>query len=100
MKDIRFVVVHRPGPKWRSGAPLHEQEGVHEHVAHYRKLHEAGKLDFGGPFLDAPSGGMMIPAAGLAREEIEAFAAADPAIRNGLLHYEVRAWLIGMKRDS
>ena len=39
---------------------------------------------------------MMIPAAGVSESEITAFAANDPAVKSGLLKFEVRAWLIGM----
>ena len=98
MKDIRFVVIHTPGPKWIAGKSLFEQPGVREHVEHYRTLLEAGKLALGGPHLDGKAGGMMIPAAGVSEAEIAAFAAQDPAVRSGLLLAEVRPWLIGMSR--
>ena len=80
------------------GKGMFEQEGLQEHVAHYRKLLEAGKLAMGGPYLDEYSGGMMIPAAGLTEEEIRAFANEDPAVKSGLLKAEVRPWLVGMSR--
>jgi uncharacterized protein YciI len=98
MKDIRHVVVHRPGPAWQPGVPPFRQPGLDRHVAHYRSFLEAGKLELGGPFLDADTAGMMVPVAGVARDEIEAFAAADPAVRDGLLTFEMRTWMIGMKR--
>ena len=99
MRDIRYVVVHLPGPKWVPGRPPFEQEGVRAHVDHYRALHEQGKLVLGGPFLSAPGAvGMMIPAEGVTREEMEAHAAADPAVAAGLIEYEVREWMVGMKR--
>jgi hypothetical protein len=37
-------VFHRPGPKWRRGAPPFEQEGAREHAAHYGTMLETGKL--------------------------------------------------------
>jgi len=96
MKDVRFVVLHMPGPSWQAGKTLLEQPGVMNHVGHYRKLREAGKLAMGGPHVDERGGGMMIPAAGVPQAEIEAFAAEDPAVKSGLLRYEVRPWLVGM----
>ena len=96
MKDVRFVVFHTPGPKWLAGKTLFDQPGVMEHVGHYRKLLEAGKLALGGPHLDAGGGGMMVPAAGITEAEISAFAAEDPAVTSGVLRFEVRPWLIGM----
>lgn len=96
MKDIRFVVLHHPGPQWQAGKPIFEQAGVQEHVAHYRQLLDAGKLALGGPHLDARGGGMMVPAAGVSEDEITRFAQEDPAVKSGLLLAEVRPWLIGM----
>lgn len=96
-RDVRFVIVHSPGPAWVPGKPFFEQPGLQSHIDHYRQLLVQGKLVLGGPFLDSAAGGMMVPAAGLAQKEIEDFALADPAVRNGLLKAEVRPWLIGMK---
>ena len=98
--DIRYVVLHRPGPAWQRGVDPREQPGVGAHVAHYRLLQEQGKLDLGGPFLGPEGGGMMVPAAGVAEAEIRAFAAADPAVAAGLLEFEVRPWYVAMKRGS
>lgn len=64
MKETRFVVIHKPGAKWIPGAPIFEQPGIQAHIDHYRKLLESGKLEMGGPFLDAGAGGMMVPTAG------------------------------------
>lgn len=96
MKDVRFVVFHRPGPAWQPGKNMFEQAGVQAHVAHYRQWLEAGKLQLGGPHLDSTGGGMMIPAAGVTEQEVRQFAAEDPAVKSGTLIAEVRPWLIGM----
>lgn len=96
MKDIRYVVFHRPGPAWLPGKSLFEQPGVTDHVAHYRQLLAAGKLALGGPHVDEQGGGMMIPAAGVGEDELRHFAAADPAVRSGLLQFELRPWWVGM----
>jgi len=97
MRDVRFVVLHAPGPKWKHGLPIFQQEGIQAHIDHYRQWLAAGKLCLGGPFLDGHAGGMMIPAEGLAEAEVSAFALADPAVAAGLLRVAVRPWLIGMK---
>jgi len=60
MRDIRHVIVHRPGPLWKAGLPSFQQEGVQQHIEHFRQWLDAGKLALGGPFLDAAAGGMMI----------------------------------------
>ncbi len=76
---------------------MFEQEGVRLHVAHYATLREQGKLVMGGPFLDAASGGMMIAAANVEEHELRSFAAVDPAVASGLLTFEVRPWLVGLR---
>jgi uncharacterized protein YciI len=76
-----------------------QQEGVGEHVQHYLKLHEQGKLQLGGPFLLPDAGGMMVPTREVLQEEIEAFAAADPAVQSGLLIYEIRPWMTAMEHE-
>ncbi|MBS0448876.1 MAG: hypothetical protein JSR59_23375 [Proteobacteria bacterium] len=100
MQDVRYVVIHTPGPRWQVGRPIFEQEGVHAHIEHYRRLLQDGRLELGGPFLDIDGGGMMIPAAGLGEQEITEFANADPSVASGLLRAEVRPWMIGMQKDS
>ena len=94
---VRYVVFHRPGPKWKSGIDFREQEGVGGHVQHYLKLHMQGKLELGGPFLLQDAGGMMVATRDISREELEGFAAADPAVQSGLLIFEIRPWLTAME---
>jgi uncharacterized protein YciI len=96
--ELKHIVCHSPGPNWESGVGFREQPGVLEHVQHYAKLHEQGKLLYGGPFIDADSGGMMIAAEGVTREELEAFAAQDPAVLNGLLTFETKTWYVAMAK--
>lgn len=98
MRDIRYVVVHAPGPRWQHGLPIFEQDGIQDHIAHFRQWLEQGRLAIGGPFLDEHAGGMMIPSEGLSEAEITAFANADPAVKSGLLRVAVRQWLVGMKQ--
>ena len=89
------VVFHHPGPAWRGGVEFREQPGVQEHVDHYRRLLDDGHLELGGPFLGEEAlGGMMVATPDMSLEDLDAFAAADPAVRSGLLTYEVRAWYV------
>lgn len=87
---MRFVVIHTPGPNW--------QAGVRDHVMHYGELYQQGKLEMGGPFLMQDSGGMMVTTPDVSEREINEFAAADPAVQQGLLRFEVRPWLTAMVR--
>ncbi len=63
------------------------------------KLHELGKLELGGPFLVPDVGGMMVTTKEITQEEIEFFASNDPAIKSGLLIYEIRPWMTAMDHD-
>ena len=64
------------------------------------KLHEQGKLEFGGPFLLEDMGGMMVATKDVSQEELDAFAVADPAVQAGLLKYEIPPWLTAMEHES
>ena len=97
---IRYLIVHLPGPRWRAGVPFREQPGVQEHVEHYRRLQASGKLEKGGPFVAGALGGMMIPVAAMKKEEILRFAAQDPAVKAGLLNFEVWSWQVAMEGAS
>lgn len=93
---LKQVVFHSPGPNWQPGVGFKEQPGVMDHVQHYAKLLEQRKLQYGGPFTDTDAGGMMVAAEDVTREELEAFAAADPAVQAGLLLFEVKTWYVAM----
>lgn len=97
--NIKHVVFHTPGPSWQPGIGFREQPGVMAHVQHYAQLHAQGKLFSGGPFTD-DSGGMMIASADFSREELEAFAASDPAVHSGLLKFDIKSWYIAMSAEQ
>jgi uncharacterized protein len=99
-RPVRYVVFHKPGPQWQYGVDFREQEGVDQHVQHYLKLHEQGRLELGGPFLLPDSGGMMVATKDVSQEELDAFAASDPAVQAGLLVYEIRPWLTAMEYEK
>ena len=70
-RPVRYVVFHKPGPNWQYGFGFREQD----------------------------AGGMMVATRDVSQEELEAFAASDPAVRSGLLVYEVRPWLTAMEHE-
>lgn len=96
---IRHVVFHSPGAGWQEGVDFREQPGVGDHIAHYADLHRQGKLELGGPFLTGGGGGMMVTTDEVHFDEIDAFAAADPAVKSGLLIYDVRPWYVAMESE-
>ena len=98
-RDVRYVIFNRPGPAWQADKGPFDQPGIPGHLAHYRRWLDAGKLELGGPHLDADSGGLMIPAAGVSEEEVRRHVLEDPAVKDGTLIATVRPWLIGMARE-
>lgn len=98
--NVHWVVFHRPGRAWLTGVDFREQPGVQDHVLHFRQLHAQGKLAMGGPFLMPDAGGLMVATPDVTQVELEAFAAADPAVQAGLLEYEVRPWYVAMRQAS
>ena len=92
------VEVHKPGPSWKAGVPAFEQPGLQAHVEHFRRLLQEGKLLMGGPFMDGASGGMMLLEIGVSEAEITRFASEDPAVKSGLLVFEVRPWLAALHK--
>jgi len=56
----------------------------------YLKLHEQGKPDVGG---------MVVTTKEITQEEIEVFVSNDPAIKSGLLIYEIRPWMTALDHD-
>jgi uncharacterized protein YciI len=60
-----------------------DEEIVLAHIQHFAKLKEEGKLNFGGPFVDIDSCGMMITVEDVPREKIEQYSAVDPAVAAG-----------------
>ena len=97
MPDRCLVVIHSPGPSWELGLPLTQQVGIQEHRMHYAKLLDAGQLQMGGPFVDGAGGGMMICQPGMDEDTLRTHALTDPAVESGLLQFEIRPWIIGLK---
>jgi uncharacterized protein YciI len=86
--DALFVLNYRPGPKWKAGKPLLEQD-VTQHLAYVGKAFGKGQLLAGGP-VDAHQGRYVISAADMAAAL--AWVAADPAVKADTFRVEVVAW--------
>lgn len=99
-QNTRYVVRHRPGPKWESGLDFRGQKNIEGHVNHYAQWHTQGRLELGGPFLTPDSGGMMVTVKGIDLDELEAFVKADPAVQSGLLEYFIFPWYTAMELES
>lgn len=94
-REMRAIFLVNPGPANPKGASLLNNPGIGEHARHMIKLHAMGKMVRGGPFADG-TGGLGIAAKGVTTDELTRLLADDPAVKSGLIVYEVRTWMIGV----
>jgi len=84
-----FLFLFRPGPAWRAGVPMRQQD-LRDHAAYHARLLREGRGFAGGGYVGEDGGLAIVRAADLA--EAQAMLAADPAIRNGVFVAELRQW--------
>jgi uncharacterized protein YciI len=84
-----FLFLFRPGPNWREGVPM-RQQNLREHAAYHDRLVREGRGFAGGGYVGMDGGMAIVRAAD--RAEAEAILAADPAILNGVFAAELREW--------
>ncbi len=84
-----FLVVYKPGPAFRVGKPMKEQD-LKEHGPYLLDLYAQGALTSAGRFLDDSGGAVVLSAADLAAAT--AFVENDPAVRLGVFVYELHPW--------
>ncbi len=73
-------------------------EAIAKHAQHLRELDGDGKLVLAGPFVDDPSGLLVLR--GNSKAEISAIMDQDPLIRGGFRSYEVRTWLMANETNN
>ena len=84
-----FLFLYRPGPAWRSGRPMREQD-LRAHGAYHAQLLREGRSFAGGGYVGEDGGLAIVRAASM--DEARAMLADDPAIRNGVFVAELRQW--------
>jgi uncharacterized protein YciI len=84
-----FLLVYSPGPSFRTGKPLREQE-LKEHGKYMLDLYAQGALLSAGPFLDETGGAVILSAPDHAAAT--AIVENDPAVRSGVFIYQLRPW--------
>lgn len=84
-----FLFVYSPGPAWRAGVPMAQQD-MRPHGGYMRQLLEQGTLVAGGGFTDRDGGMAIVRAADM--EAARALLAADPAIASGVFVADCMAW--------
>jgi len=87
-----YALRFHPGPKWVAGQPPFGQPGIAEHVKNMGAWAAAGKLMFGGPFLDSSGGMAVLRVASM--DEAKKLAEADPCVVSGLMTTEIHPWLL------
>ncbi len=87
-----IVVFHKAGPNWPKGGLSLDHPIAQKHAKYFGKLHADGAVIFGGPF-PGNSGGMMVFNDQLSKEEVQKFAAEDPAYKSGVIDFEIKPWL-------
>jgi uncharacterized protein YciI len=84
---MKYVLFYEAADDFMPKVPLH----IEAHRALWKQYAEAGTLLMIGPFMDAPAGSAM----GIfsTREAAEAFLAADPFVKHGLVaRHRIREW--------
>lgn len=85
-----FLFLFSPGPAWRPGVPMRQQD-LRDHAAYHDRLVREGRGFAGGAYRGMDGGMAIVRAADLA--EAQAMLAADPAIVNGVFVAELRQWM-------
>ncbi len=84
-----FLFIYRPGPAWRAGAPMHEQD-LRPHGAYWQRLVGEGRAFAAGRFLESEGGMAVVIAPGA--DAARAILAADPAITSGVFIATFEHW--------
>lgn len=84
-----FLFLFRPGPAWRAGVPMRQQD-LRDHAAYHARLLREGRGFAGGGYVGEDGGLAIVRAAD--PDAAQAMLAADPAIRNGVFVAELRQW--------
>jgi uncharacterized protein YciI len=92
-----YLFLYRPGPAWRAGVPMRQQD-LRDHAAYHGRLLREGRSFAGGGYVGENGGLAIVRAANL--EDARAMLAADPAIRNGVFVAEIRQWVPRFHNDG
>lgn len=84
-----FAIVYEPGPVWKRGLPLAEQN-LGEHGRYMRRLAADGVLILAGPLMTSEGGLVILRADDL--KAARALMDADPAVRKGQFVGTVSEW--------
>jgi uncharacterized protein YciI len=84
-----FAVIYRPGPAWKAGLPMAQQD-LGAHAGYIARLAVEGRVVAGGGWVGLDGGMALLRCADA--EEAARLLAADPAITTGVFQADVRRW--------
>jgi uncharacterized protein YciI len=73
-------------------------EAIAKHAQHLHELDTDGKLVLAGPFIDHPTGLLILR--GENKDEIKSIMDEDPLIQGGFRTFEVRTWLMANRTNN
>jgi uncharacterized protein YciI len=89
-----YMVFLLKGEAWTPGESPDHQKLQEQHLAHFRAMHDAGKLVIAGPFLDGQTIRGICVYKVASAEEAKVLAEGDPAVKAGRLKVEVHPWMV------
>jgi uncharacterized protein len=87
--QLLFAVIYRPGPAWKPGLPMAQQD-LRAHGGYYAKLAAEGRVVAGGGWVGVDGGMAVLRCADA--DEAGRLLAADPAVTTGVFAAELRRW--------
>ena len=84
-----FIRIIPPRPTFDKDASPAEQARMDAHYVYWKDLFDKGVCVFGGPVLDPKGVYGVLAVEAASEDEARALAAADPAVKAGLIHTEV-----------
>lgn len=87
--DPLFAFIYRPGPAWKPGLPMAQQD-MRPHATYIAKLSAEGRVVAAGGWSGLDGGMAVLRAAD--EGEAARLLAADPAITSGLFLADLRRW--------
>jgi uncharacterized protein YciI len=86
---ITHLVIYQPGPGWLAGKSVLEQP-LKEHGKYMLSLYMKGSMKLAGPLTDNAGGAVLLAVAN--ESEAKALVTDDPAVKSGVLVYEMHPW--------
>ena len=84
-----FAFIYRPGPAWKPGLPMAQQD-LRAHAGYIGRLAAEGRVVAGGGWVGLDGGMAVLRCADA--DEAARLLAADPAVTSGIFQADLRRW--------